>query len=291
MYGTVVVLTLTALGISGQTDARSTSLPELLTRAGTYVLDYHRRLQAIVAEEHYVQRSSGPLPAGAGTSAVQSAGADDEERTLRSDFMLLRGVAGEDAWFAFRDVFEMDGQPVSSQRGRLEEWLADSRSSFMHRARALALEQARYNIGPVVRTINVPTLALKFLMPDNRQRFRFRRTGATSVDGMDVSVVSFEERRRPTMIRTPEGKDIVSRGILWIETATGRVVRTELRTGERKRGQVDAAIAVTYAFVPRLELLLPTSMEERYVAGGTEIVCTATYSNFRRFETDARIIR
>jgi hypothetical protein len=198
--------------------------------------------------------------------------------------MLLRGVAGEDAWFAFRDVFEVDGRPRRLLTGRLEGWLADSRTSFVQRARALALEQARYNIGPVVRTINVPTLALEVLVPANQERFRFRRTGQTNLLGAEVSVISFEERRRPTMIRTPEGT-------LWIEPGTGRVVRTELRTGGSKTRQVDATITVTYADVPRLELLLPESMQERYLAGSTEITCTATYSNFRRFETDARIVR
>jgi hypothetical protein len=290
MCAAALMLTLAAI-TNADAGAQGTSLPDLLTRAGAYVVDYHRRLEAIVAEERYVQRSSGALRPGAGTWTLQSAGTDAEERTLRSDFMLLRGIAGEDAWFAFRDVFEVDGRPVNGQRGRLEQWLADSRPGFMHRARALALEQARYNIGPVMRTINVPTLALELLVPDNQKRFRFRHTGVTSVEGVAVSVVSFEERRRPTMIRTPGGKDVVARGTLWIETETGRVVRTELRTGERDRREVQATITVTYAFVPRLDLLLPASMQEHYLAGGSEIACTATYSNFRRFETDARIVR
>jgi hypothetical protein len=291
MWPAALILSCTALIGPDPDVLQDTPLPELLKRAGAYVQHYHWRLQAIVAEESYVQRTVRRLRTDGGTSTLQGAGADNEERTLRSDFMLLRGVAGEDAWFAFRDVFEVDGRPVSSLRGRLEGWLGDSRTSFMQRARALALEQARYNIGPVVRTINVPTLALEILVPSNQERFRFRRSRDTKPSGAEVSVVSFEERRRPTMIRTPDGKDIVAKGTLWIETATGRVVRTELRTGDPKRGQVDATITVTYAYVPRLELLLPESMQERYLAGSTEIACTARYSNFRRFETDARIVR
>jgi hypothetical protein len=291
MWPAALALSCTALIGPDPEVLQGTPLPKLLERAGAYVQDYHRRLQAIVAEETYVQRTASQLRDRGGTWTPPDADADSQERTLKSDFMLLRGVAGEDAWFAFRDVFEVDGRPVSSLRGRLEGWLADSRTSFVQRARALALEQARYNIGPVVRTINVPTLALEVLVPANQERFRFRRTGQTNLLGAEVSVISFEERRRPTMIRTPEGKDIVAKGTLWIEPGTGRVVRTELRTGGSKTRQVDATITVTYADVPRLELLLPESMQERYLAGSTEITCTATYSNFRRFETDARIVR
>jgi hypothetical protein len=250
----------------------------MLKRSASYVEQYHRQLEAIVAEERYVQRSSTT-----GSSAVS--------RTLRSDFMLLPGGSGEPAWFAFRDVFEVDGEAVERSRGRLERWLAGSRSGFMHKARALALEQARYNIGPIVRTINVPTLALEILMPHRQDRFRFRQQGTERIDGTDVRVVTFEERRRPTLIRTPEGRDLPASGRVWIEPSSARVVRTELRTGETGRDHVEATIRVTYTYIPRLELWLPAEMQERYAGRGTEILCTATYSNFRRFETDARIIR
>lgn len=267
--------------ISMDTSAsQAPSTGDVLKRAAAYVDDYRRRLETIVAEERYVQRSSSPR----GT-------ADSSERVLRSDFMLLPGVAGENPWFAFRDVFEVDGVPVTGERGRLEGWLSDSRSSLLQKARALALEQARYNIGPVMRTINVPTLALEILTSRNQERFRFRRRGSTTMNGIDLMIISFEERRRPTMIRTPEGRDLPAFGSLWIEPGTGRVIRTELRTGERRSDRIEAAITVSYVFVPRLDLLLPGTMEERYAGPGADITCRADYSNFRRFETDARIIR
>ena len=276
MVGAAVLFVL-GLAAADATGMQRVSLADLRERAGAYVLDYHRRLEAIVAEERYVQRSETP--------------SGRDERTLRSDFMLLPGTAREQAWFAFRDVFEVDGERVSSQRGRLEQWLTGSRDSLMRNARALAVEQARYNIGPILRTINVPTLALEVLMPGKQDRFRFRHTGIARIGDLDAAVVAFDERRRPTMIRTPEGRDLPARGTLWIERTTGRVLRTELRTGDRGRDQVEAVLTVTYVFVPRLALLLPASMEERYTGRGAEITCTAGYSNFRRFETGARIVR
>ena len=287
MVRAAFALGLMVFALSGSAGAQEARLRDVLARAGAYVQDYHRRITTVVADEHYVQRSMAA--SGARDEAPEGAGDVIEARELRSEFMLLPGIPGEGGWFAFRDVLEVDGRPVNSQRGRLEGWLAESRAGFMRRARALALEQARYNIGPVVRTINVPTLALEILMPANQERFRFRRAGTARHADPGVAAVTFEERRRPTMIRTPEGRDVRASGTLWIETATGRVVRTELRTGGR--GQVDAAIAVGYGLVPRLEMLLPASMEERYVAGGVRVTCTATYSNYRRFETDARIVR
>lgn len=271
--------------------AQRPSLGRLLEAAGTYAERYHEAFTTIVAEEQYLQRSVPPLRSGSGTWALQAVGDDDEQRTLRSDVMLLRGVAGEDAWFFFRDVFDVDGRPVSSTRGRLESWLRQSRDAFVHRARALALEQARYNLGDILRTINVPLIALEFLLPRHQERFRFRLAGDASVSGVQVTAVTYEERRRPTMIRTPEGDDVEARGTFWIEPATGRVLRTELRTGERNPRQVRSSIVVTYELNERLGMLVPISMQERYSSGPVEITGLASYSNFRRFETDARIIR
>jgi hypothetical protein len=257
------------------------SLRDLLRAAGAYSEHYHEAFTTIVAEERYVQRQIHN----------QTAPAAEAERTLRSDVMLIRGAAGENAWFFFRDVFELDGRPVSDTRGRLESWFRESREGFMHKARALALEQARFNLGDIVRTINVPFVALEFLLPRHQDRFRFRLSKVAAAQGAETAEITYEERRRPTMIRTPEGDDVEARGTFWIDPATGRVLMSELRTGERNRRQVRAVITVGYAPNERLQMLVPVEMDESYEFGSVRIDGAAKYSNFRRFETDARIIR
>jgi hypothetical protein len=261
--------------------AQRPSLRDVLGSAGTYSERYHDAFTTIVAEERYLQRATAASDAAKGA----------EERLLRSDVMLVRGAAGESTWFFFRDVFEVDGQPVSGTRGRLESWYQESRDSFMHKARALAIEQARFNLGDVLRTINVPLFALEFLFPRNQDRFRFRMSADGVVDGTRVTTVTFQERRRPTMIRTLDGEDVDVRGTFWIEPATGRVLKTELRTGEGNRRRIRAVITVTYAPNERLLMLVPASMDETYAFKSIHITGTAMYSNFRRFETEARIIR
>ena len=271
-----------ALGVIGLPQS-SVSVRDVLRAAGTYADSYHRAFTTVVAEEHY----------------VQTLGDNSATRTLRSDVMLIRGAGRQDAWFFFRDVFEVDGQTVSSDRGRLEAWMRSSRDDFVHRARGLALEQARHNLGNIVRTINVPLIPLEFLLPRNQERFRCRAAGSATIGGVAVSVLTYEERDRPTMIRTPDGDDVEARGTFWIDAA-GRVLRTELITGERKprsragdrhRVQVRATITVTYEPNERLNMLVPAVMAESYDAGVEAVTGVARYSNFRRFETDARLIR
>jgi hypothetical protein len=60
-----------------------------------------------------------------------------------------------------RDVFEVDGKPVRDAVGR---------------ARALAEEGARYNLW-IIGTVNNPLLAMAFLQPNYRPRFRFNLAG------------------------------------------------------------------------------------------------------------------
>ena len=267
--GVLLVLPTAEPAASRQNDVRT-----LLRRAGQYVVGYHERLTAVVAEERYVQR-------------LTRTGDDvSDERTLRSEFAIVRGDA-DDGWLAIRDVLDVDGKPVE-ERSRIEALLRAPRAQLKAAAFAMAAEQAKYNLGDVFRTINVPTLPLLFLLPDRQSRFRFRPVYAPGPAPASVAGVSYEERERPTIIRTPNGRSVVSRGRLWLDPA-GRVMKTELITAEPRGLRV--MITVSYDFDARLQLLVPVSMQESYVTADMEISASATYTNFRRFETDSRIIR
>ena len=247
----------------------------LLRRAGEYVVAYHESLTALVADELYVQT----LTAYGGNEPV--------ERTLRSEVALVRGES-DDGWFAIRDVLEVDGRRIEERSG-IETLLKVPRTRLRAAAFASAASQTKYNLGNVYRTINVPTLPLMFLLPDNQRRFRFREVRSGTAPGAGEIVVSYEERERPTIIRTPGGRSIVSRGQVWIDPSSGQIRKTELGTNEPR--DLKTLISVTYRYEPRLNLLVPVTMLESYVTPTEQIAATATYSNFRRFEADARIVR
>ena len=260
------------------------SLKTVLGRAGAYVAEYHERFTALVAEERYIQRTG---PAQASRSVPQLA--IDRERVLRSDYVIVRDFAGANSWLGVRDVFEVDGEPVNTDRTRLQSLLGDTTRPLATRVRALADLQAKYNLGDLYRTINVPTLALEFLLPDRQPRFRFKHTGATLFHGTPVWIVAFQERDRPTIIRTPEGRDITSSGTFWIDPVTGAVLRSELRTGQIPGRPLHSIILVSYAHNARFDMFLPDDMNELYLTGRMRIEGHATYTNFRRFETEVKI--
>lgn len=261
------------------------NLKQLLQRSAAYATDYHQRFTALVAEERYVQRT-GPLrPAMPGGELPKPR----QERSLRSDYVMLRDFAGSNSWLGVREVFEVDGEAVTVDRERLQALLEDTSRPLESRLRSLADMQAKYNLGEVYRTINVPTLPLEFLLPDRQPRFHFKHTGDTAFHDRPVWIVSYSERDRPTIIRTPEGHDIQSSGSFWIDPETGAVLRSELRTGEIPGRPLRTIILVSYSHNSRFDMLLPDDMNELYLTGRTRIEGHATYSNYRRWEAEATI--
>ena len=99
------------------------------------------------------------------------------------------------------------------------------------------------------------------------------------------------------MIRN-ENRNLRASGTLIVEPATGRVLRTELTLlldKSNDKNSVRAELTVAYRPDARLGLLVPVEMHESYGFAGAgpdqRIECTATYADFRRFETSGRVIQ
>jgi hypothetical protein len=297
----VVAVSLTLGGSLRVTARQEQALLDILQRAGTYVEDFQRQLSGIVAEETYLQEVVPRLGMNAGGGRLQ-------RRRLRSDLLLVRP---EDAvtWVQFRDVFEVDGQPVRDREERLTRLFLTRDVSSAKQVDEIRTESARYNIGGIVRTMNVPVLPLSVLAPSSQPRFRFtvdnrpggnRRPtiGSTAVPATpnftvtaEGWIVNFEEVKGPTLIYTTGGGNIFSRGRFWIEPDTGRVLMSEMITED---AYVRGELLVSYQSEPLLGLLVPTELRERYTESAARrptITGEARYSNFRRFQvsTDQKL--
>jgi hypothetical protein len=116
-------------------------------------------------------------------------------------------------------VKRVDGRSVTDQSTALDALIGPGIDASLPRLRALADQNARYNLGHIERNFNDPTWVLRVFDPDIRPRFRFTSRGTDTIE--------YRERDTPTLIR-------------------GR--------------------------------------------GAKLVTGTATYSNFRRFETSGRLI-
>jgi hypothetical protein len=272
----VLALSVRAVLADGET------LPSIVARSGTYVLQFEQRFALVISAEQYEQHSS------MGRSFRAPV-----DRKIESE-MLFLWVAEDRAWLAVRNVLNVNGHPVRGREQRLDRLLTGAAPVRITRLRQLANESTRYNIGSVRRNFNDPMLALRFLEPDNQRLFKFALQGQETVDGSPVWKVAFEEIDSPTIIQD-NGHDRPSRGMIWI-AAEGVITRTRLEVGDQLSGYT-AVIVVDYRRDPKLDMLVPTTMRESYIntSGplgpvGDHIDCEAQYSKFRRFETAARIV-
>ncbi len=261
-------IALVVLLAPARVSAQEPTLQDLLARATEYVVAFQKQLSGIVAEETYSQDIRND----------PSASTYLRHRRLRSDLLLVRTV-GADRYVEFRDVFEVDGQGVRDRDERLTKLFLDPPLGAASQLERVAQESARYNIGNFTRTMNTPLLPVSFLLPAYQSRFSLEKGGSSG----DVSIVRFRERERPTLIRTPRGEDLISRGRYWITNATGAITRTELVI---EQGQFRATVDVNYRLEPTLGFLVPADMRELCVARRERVEGHAEYGRFRRFQVN-----
>ena len=268
----VSVLSLAAVpaAVEGQ---RATRLDEVMRRAHTYVAIYEdHELSSLISREHYQQQ------------LLRADESVKEQRTLLSDYVLFQLPPDED-WFALRDVYDVDGAPVPDRSDRLKALFDAPRDQIGEQAMAIDRDSARFNLGDVPRTVNLPTFALRFLRPANRKRFDFKKQGEERVGDTVTWVVGYRETKSPTFTVSTDGRDVPASGRFWIDPETGAVLKTEMILGGTRGLRSRATVTVTYTLEPSLGFRVPTEMRERYDnprrKGDGVIVAQATYSNFR----------
>ena len=275
----IAIIGAVSVAITTPAAADGPSLKDVMRRVAAYVQAYGDQASIVVATEHYQQTLSTPVQ-----TAVQ-------ERAIVADFAIVRAEAHH-VWLGFRDVYEVDGYRIPERADRLVDVLTGAQGTF-EEAQRINDESARYNIGSIERNFNVPTTALFFFTAENLDRFKF-----SVRDRGSLWEIAYRETDRPTLIRTTEGKSIPATGTVWVDPSSGTVARTRLTLKdfisdpESSRGG-HAELDVTYRRVDALDMWLPATMTESYVAdvrpGWTEVTGRAEYSNYRRFQTSVRI--
>lgn len=260
---------------------RVPSVKDVMRRVAGYVAAYGEQAAIVVGTERYTQQTDGTT-------------ADAERRRVTvAEFAIVK-VERAHGWLGFRDVVEVDGRSVTDRDDRLVRLLTSPAHRY-DEAQRLTAESARFNIGRVERNFNVPTTVLFFFTADRQERFKFSAKAVLPDGSWEIG---YRETQQPTLIRTPEGRSVPSDGSIWVNPADGTILRTVLRVGGvgigapkgvRGAGSIDVA----YRRVAPLDMWLPESMLERFETkerdGRETVTGTATYTNYRQFQTSVRI--
>jgi hypothetical protein len=269
---------------------------------GAYVAAYGEEASLFVAVEKYTQ------------NVTYEGRSPFRPRRLVAEFAIVKAT-GSIGWIGFRDVVEVNGEKIGDRRDRLERLLMNPAGDGSEVIK-ISNESSRFNVGPISRNFNVPTTTLFFFHPSSLSRFTFSRKGTKKIEGIDTWELEFKETKRPTLIRTRKGRDVPCEGRVWVVPDDGTVVRTRLRLRgfademappppppirpkeDFRRLESLADIEVTYRRDTRLRAWLPSKMSETYegaLPAGTgqpilgRAMTVATYSEFKRFETSAKI--
>lgn len=247
----------------------------LVDRVRAYVDRFEAEVSALVAEERYTQH----LERHVSGSRTRS------RRELRSDYVLVKPAEGL-SWIGYRDVFEVDGEPVRERDSRVVGILSTTSPDSHARAAAFAFEGARFNLGPA-RTVNIPTMPLQLAGRQHAGRIALR---VRRVDGHDgTATLTLAEPNRPTIVRRPDGSPIYSSGELTVRLSDGAIVRAALTFRATSRKRDVATMVVVYSDVEGILVPVPVSMSESLPLPDGTAWGNAVYSNYRRFQTSSRI--
>ena len=283
----------TAMAFAAPQPTTNVALDVVLDRAGWYLDSFVDEFENVVAEEIYTQDSSQPLPSfspvGGGRGGVTPPPSPSDmlrarHRDLRSDFLLVKSPDTA-ALVPFRDVIQVDGIAVRDREARLAKLFLTAATDAMIQAEHIREEGARYNLGNMRSTLGNPVLGLGVLQQTYQPRFHFSLNKEDKSFGPGVAVVAYKERQSPAMIRGEAGVDLPAHGRLWIDGATGRVLKTELQV---EQPAVRAIITTTFQVEETSGIAVPLEMRERYTfANGNRVNMVASYGRFRRFDVSA----
>ena len=256
--------------------AAQSSEAQLLARVGEYVERYYTRAQTLVVTETV---SVEPV-----TRSLDSIGPP-------------RHVVNEMR-------IEWDGQ-IGSQPREVRELSSANSSQFGPSGRSDCLDPRSVTFGPLV-----------FLLPANRDKYRFSVGPQGSIDGVRTRRIDYQMRRpEPPRVRW-EGKcgwvDSLGRmrGSVWVDPVSGDVLRFVERldgrvglpgpAGDDNAPRFVAERADTtidyrkFAFVdPDETLLLPSRVESvTFIEGSSvpRVRVIRTFTDYRRFLTTGRVL-
>jgi hypothetical protein len=289
-----LLLTLAASLLGAAATAPQEAAPaEVLRATAQYVSTYAARISGVTLQEEY-------------TLLDVSGGRVVSTQRISSDVVLI-DVNGRPT--ALRDPFAVDGNALRQRTPRITSLLSKPTQAAWDKAQEYASESLRYFRDEIIVRLNDPTLALWFVEPDNQRRATFKLDGKKKIEGIDTVGLAFQETKittpSPGYVLTTPGRAL-ARGRLWVEPATGRVLRTEL---SMQSNTETARVTVDYRRDAELDAFLPSAMVDTYEvsertgasmsnmgAGSPGIArrsfeCRATYAKVSHTPIDLRVVK
>jgi hypothetical protein len=235
---------------------------------------------------------AGKVPQGYGGTVMQRID-PKARRSWQAVLALARTpelAASGHPWIEVRDVVNVDGQQRPDREDRLSRFFLKLPEWTLEKARAIGDESGRYNIGPIIHDVSTPSAALLVLHGANDGRFALSKGGEQSVGPIKAWKIDYRERGKPYLVGGDGDAACASSGTLWVDPATGDVLRSVLQCGTPGASLVK--LTVQYSPDARWHLCLPAEMlvKAESDSGMAWVDGKYTYANYRRFETSGHLV-
>lgn len=267
----VAGIALVALVPVSAQQAQSPALTDILSRTGAYLQDFVANLSNVVCEEAYVQeRKAKPTM----------------KKQLTSNLMLVSHPAETNNWLVFRDTTVVDGAPLPDHGDRLLQLFVHPTIDSWETAREITADSLRHHL--LARTVPVtnPLLGPAIYQARYQRQLRFKLAGTDAAVGPEATIVDFDDPEGRVPLRPGDRVPLISprgaRGRAWIQSSTGRILKTEVRLGYDQ-----GSSTVTFMRDERLGIDRPGEMRTSWPDGGMArnvVTGVATYGQCRRFE-------
>ena len=276
----LILLGVSLLLLGRQVPSQSASIDHsVLNQMHAYLREYESQLSSVIADEVLVQEAPP-----SSRMSLQLA----ESRRLKSEVAFLR-LPGNREWMGYRRVISVDGKRVADSTDTLAKLLGVTSDDRLAMARLLVLRSAEHNLG-LPRTVNMPNLPLELLHPQYRDRFDVALDGYEVARGRTAVRLMFTERNEPSVVAFGDRHNLLSRIRAWVDQKDGTLYRADTRF-ESSLQEVAPSVSVRFDRHKGLGILVPVEMREEFLIDANVMgKGRATYSNFRRFETAARIV-
>lgn len=270
---------LVACAVAVATGGQEPAASIVADRLRAYLEALEPRLSALVAEERFEQSITAVSETGTAQLPTR--------RVLVSEIGFVR-VADNHAWLGHRRVQSIDGRPVRADAPRLQDLFARTGPDQLAVARRISAENARHNLGHP-RSTNVPTLPLDLLHPRHRDAYEVSMRGVSRRNGVRTARLEFAEGQKGSLVAYDDRSFVRTVVLAWVEVDTGALQRAEVTLIPPVLAREHHVVRVEFETDARLGILVPVRLSERFWAGGTG-EGKATYRNYRRFETGARVV-
>jgi hypothetical protein len=265
-------------GTTRVVQAQAPNAQALLDAASNYVTAALPTLATLVATEEYVQERRV------------------EPKTKRR---LVSHPTEPQNWLLFRDVLEMDGGALPGHHDRLTRLFLNPTVENWMRVGEIAEASREFHLPGYNLDVTNPLVVVALVHPYYRPRMQFKLGKRDNDVGRNVWTLQFQEPEAKEVVEVNGGPvlrplpPLLSRdlagGTVWIESGTGRVLKTQLRVGD---GLGAPTSVTTFRYDDTFKVAVPVEMKTTWTDGSgsrSTVTGTAKYTTWRRFSVETSI--